>query len=111
METMKKFRFISIAIIWFGLSCQQEKLNKDDFCSFLNVKNFDKAIPFVDEFLSGLSDDLDDAQKLQELAAWLKSQPCIIDAAVLCQSCEGEAGNSLISVSFDENGINQEFVF
>ena len=83
----------------------------DTFCTFVSVESMDKTIPFVDVFLSGLSDDLVDEQKLQAVAAWFKSQPCIIDAAVFCVSCaEANPSVSEISFSFDENGETKEMI-
>ena len=90
---MKIISFFSIAMILFVWSCksnskpEEEEENKEKICSFVNVEDIDKTIPFIDEFLAGLSNDLDDEQKLQALAVWLKSQPCIDDVLVLCQSC------------------------
>ena len=78
-----------------------------EFCSFVNVKNIDKTIPFINEFLNELSDDLDDEDQLQELAAWLKLRACIIDAAVLSLQTEP---TSEIVISFDEDGITKEFI-
>ena len=81
------------------------------FCSFLNTEDIVKTIPLVDKFLSSLSNNLDDAQKLQALTAWLNEQPCIIEASVLCQSCvETNSPMSEIFISFDDDGMTQEFV-
>ena len=80
---------------------------KDDFCTFLNVDDIDKTIPFVDEFLSGLATQLDDEQQLQALVDWLKTQPCIIDAAIY-----GEINptTSEIAIWFDEDGVTKDFI-
>ena len=91
-----------------------EKDNKNDmgFCSCLNVENIEQTIPFVDEFLSGQSTDLTDAQKLDALTTWLKEQPCVIDASVLCRSCvETDPPTSEIVVSFEKDGRIKEFIF
>ena len=79
-----------------------------EFCSYLNVNNIDKTIPFVNEFLSGLSTDLDIEEQLQALVVWLQSQPCIIDATIKCKSCiEISPPMSEITISFDENGTTK----
>jgi len=83
----------------------------ETFCSFVSVESMDKTIPFVDEFLAGLPNDLGVEQKLQTLAAWLKQQPCIIDAAVFCALCvETDLPMSEIAFSFDENGETVEMI-
>jgi len=102
---MKKMIITIISVLFASCTDQKKVEEKDDkdFCSYLNVANIDKTIPFVDDFLSGLSANIDGEQKLQELAEWLRSQPCIVDAAVLA-----EAGK--IALSFDENGITNQFI-
>ena len=99
---------LCVICLLFSWSCQTK--NSDDetetFCSYINEENIDKTIPIVNQFLSGLSAELDGERQLQELAAWLKSCPCIIDAAVLTQSTP----TSEIVVSFDENGTTKQFV-
>jgi len=89
---------------------EYEEPAEDDFCTFLNEENIEKTIPFVDDFLRGLSNELNDEQKLQALAAWLKSQPCILDATIASQSCI-ETGKPIseIDISFDEKGISKRF--
>ena len=85
---------------------EQEIINesKEEFCLFVNEKNFGKIIPFINEFLAGLSNDLDDEQKLQECVAWLNAQPCNIYANIMCQSCvENDPPISQIVISFKEN--------
>ena len=83
----------------------------EDFCMFLNVKDIDKTIPFIDDFLAGLSTNLDDEQQLQALAAWLTSKPCTIDASVFCHLCTDAAPPvGKILISFDEDGETREFI-
>ena len=82
----------------------EEPTYKEMFCSHVNASGIDETIPIVNEFLSGLSAALNDEQQLQMLATWLKSCPCIIDAAVLTQSAdETDPPISEILVSFEEN--------
>ena len=79
---------------------------KELFCSYLNVDDIDFTIPVVNQFLSGLAANLEDEQQIQELTAWLKSQPCIINAYFLKE-------NSMmyeILISFDENGTEKIFI-
>ena len=106
---------ICILLIW---SCQTK--NSDDetekFCSYINEENIDETIPMVNEFLSGLPSSLDMEQQmqvLQDLAAWLKSHPCILDATFVggVGACSiNNTSMSEILVSFDENGIKKELI-
>ena len=120
-ECWQKVAVASLCLVFLAAvlaGCNRDKNNgydenvaKEKFCSFLNVENIDKTIPFVDEFLSGLSDGLNDEQQLQELTAWLKSCSCIINATVFCKSCvETNPPKSQIAVSFDENGTTKNFI-
>ena len=77
------------------------------FCSYLNVENIDKTLPFVDEWLAAQPKNLTVSQNLDALTAWLKSQPCIIDAAVYL---EIDPPTNDIIISFDENGITKTFI-
>ena len=99
---------LCVICILFSWSCQTKNLDDEieKFCSYINEENIDKTIPIVNQFLSGLSAELDGERQLQELAAWLKSCPCIIDAAVLTQSTP----TSEIVVSFDENGTTYQYI-
>jgi len=82
----------------------------DDFCTYVNIKDIDQTIPFINKFLKSLSNDLSDEQKLQELATWLKSFPCIIFSTVSCQSCNGtNPPMSEINISFNDNGTFKRF--
>ena len=107
------------ALLFMASGCETKKTDtvEDDdeldveFCSCLNTEDLSKTLPIVNEFLAGLANNLDDGQKLQTLAAWLKAQPCINDASVLCQSCnETDPPVSEILISFDEDGETKEFV-
>ena len=91
------------------VGCNKE-VSKEEFCSYVNVGKIDETIPFINEFLSDLSSNLDDKQKLQALEVWLKSYPCIIDATILCVSCIYTLpAQSEMLISFEENGVVKEF--
>jgi len=79
-----------------------ENAEKEKFCSHVNAENIDKTIPVVNQFLSRLSAGLDGEQQLQELVEWLKSCPCIIEAAIF--------NENEISFSFDENELTKHFI-
>ena len=94
--------------------CGKQSNNANDetekFCSYIYEENIDKTIPLVNDFLSGLSIEVNEEQQLQELIEWLKSCSCIIDVTFLYQSFEYEDAPpmSVLSVSFEENEENKE---
>ena len=91
------------------LKKSNKEFNKDEFCEYVNTGNIDKTIPIINEFLNVLSDNLDETQKLQQLAIWLKSCPCVIDATIFCVSCvKTLPAHSEIVISFNENGEVKE---
>jgi len=102
---MKTIKYL--ILIWVLFSCNKtnEPNNEDDptFCSCLKTESMDKTIPFVNEFLAAQPSDWAVGQKLETLAAWLKNQPCILDAASNPPSNE-------IFISFDEEGAVQKHV-
>ena len=109
MQKVAVVTLLALAVL--TATCNRKKdviEEEDEFCSCLNVENFDKAIPFVDEFLGEMSKDLDDARKLQELTDWLNAQPCVIDASVL--RLPSDADHALVLISFNEKGTTKEFV-
>ena len=110
-------KFLSLALIvtlspiFFTCDADSDakEFNKDEFCAYVDTENIDKTIPLVNKFLSGLSDNLDESQKLQHLATWLKSCPCVIDATIFCVSCVKTLPvGSEVVVSFNENGEVKE---
>ena len=115
---MKTKILISFMSIFIFSACSQDsemqqeenvEVSKYEFCAYVNMENIDKTIPIVNEFLSGLSDNLDETQKLQQLTAWLKSYPCFIDATIFCVSCvKTLPAHSEIVTSFNENGEVKE---
>ena len=94
-------------------SCSKmDNVDDTNYCSYVSVKNIDKSIPIVTKILDGLPNGLDDEEKLQELATWLKSCPCIIDATVAYKSNFAPNGKweSEIVISYDENGTTKYFM-
>ena len=95
--------------------CHSGNGEEGTFCSYLNVENIDKTIPFINDFLAGLpssSSFAEDEQNLQALTIWLKSKPCIIDASILCVSCIYTLpAQSEIAILFEENGKTVKVVF
>ena len=112
MNTLKS-TFVMLLLLLGVAGCNSEmnskEFNKDEFCAYVNTENINKTIPIVNEFLSGLSDNLDETQKIQQLAVWLKSCPCVIDATIFCVSCvKTLPEQSEIVISFNENGEVKE---
>jgi len=111
---MKKRILIYIILLFVLAGCKKPNETIEDdanFCSCLNTESMDKTIPFVDEFLAGLHEDMEDEKKLEDLITWFNAQPCIQDAAVYCQSCiQSQPPSSKIAFSFDENGITKEYI-
>ena len=84
-----------------------------NFCSYLKEETINETIPFIDEFLVNLSENLSDEEKLTELTEWLNLQYCIIESEVRCVSCISgmyQPTLSEISFSFNENGIVKDFM-
>ena len=103
--------FLLLGVSGCNSEMNNKEISKDEFCSFVNVENKDKTIPFINDFLSGQSDNLDDTQKLQALVAYLKSYPCIIDATLFCVSCIKTLPlQSEIIISFKEGGVIQKYI-
>ena len=108
-----RFAVFLLAMAVITVGCNKKPNNMVDehaFCSFVNVDNLEKTIPFIDEFLSGLTSNTDDEKKLQVLVSWLKSQPCIIDASFFYRYGESNPPMTEILISFMENGINKDFI-
>jgi hypothetical protein len=114
-------KVVAIAICLAGLtmfsSCdkkEEQVTNSEKLCLYLNSGNIDKTIPIINEFLAGLPNSnsfSEDEQNLQDLAKWLKSNSCVIDATVLCVSCiETLPEQSEVSFSFQEGEITKEVI-
>jgi len=106
------FLLAALAVMTVGCSKQannvehDEDADRDLFCSLLNVENIGKTMPIVNQFLSGMTTEMDNERQLKELAAWLKSCPCVVDVAVGAQLRQ----MSEIVVSFDENETIKQFI-
>ena len=83
--------------------------SEEKFCSYLKVGNMDKTISIINDFLSKLSDELDDYQRLQELDAWLLSFPCIIDTRLIDNMTTPHFPIREITISFEESGVKKYF--
>ena len=115
-ERKQKGTAIALGIIhllfFIAAGCaKQSSVEDEKFCSNVNVENIDKTIPLINDFLKNLSNDLDNETKLQDLAAWLKAKPCIIDANVTCNFCiKTQPKTGEITVSFDEDENTKNFI-
>ena len=79
---------IMVLIIAIGVfACDKEpdkKINNDKgFCSYLNMKDINKTIPIINEFLAELPDNISKEQTFQSLKTWLNSFSCNVDAKIL----------------------------
>ena len=76
-----------------------------DFCSCLNVENFGKTIPFINEWLGSSQY----AWNLWALPEFLTSSyPCINNAKVV--SVKSGTGTSEVLLTFEESGITKNFI-
>ena len=81
-----------------------------------NEEMMSKTIPSINKFLGELPVELSDNRQLNELSVWLQSQPDVICATLIrqsckCQSCINDKVNPPISeilVLVDDNGIEKE---
>jgi len=80
---------------------------KEKICSYLNVQNIDKTIPIVNVIMSGLSDNLEEYQQLEEMTAYFETIPCINSAYNLDFQSLYPIGE--ISIFFDEKGVTKNF--
>ena len=53
-----------------------------DFCQVFDIENPVKSIPVINMFLSGLPENLNGEQKIDELEKWLNIQSCVISAQI-----------------------------
>jgi len=88
----------------FIAGCNNHKPDEEvDFCSCANTKKIDKTIPIVNEFLYRQTEwDFD--LRAMDLAEWLKSHSCIINASVLPRT---ESLQRSVAFSFVENGATK----
>ncbi|MCL2511029.1 MAG: hypothetical protein FWF09_03150 [Bacteroidales bacterium] len=117
MTNFRKGTVILCAVmvgLFFAVGCKKDDDKKGSepnevFCSYLNMENIDKTIPFIDDYLASLPSSnsfAEDEQNLQALTKWLKSSSCVIDATILCVSCiETLPEQSEVSFSFKEGEV------
>jgi hypothetical protein len=106
-----EWKIISIDNKYLIVDKIKEEIVDEKFCPFVNVGNIDKIGPSIDEFLTGLNNDLTTEQQLQEMTMWLKSHACITDATIRCNSCiHTNLPMSEIAISFIENGITKNVI-
>jgi len=100
-----KLNQIIMSLIFVASFCScNKKEDKDNFCLYANTLSINETIPFVNEFIAGLSNDLDsEQQQLQALIEWFKSKPCIIEAN------HNRNESYSINIWLDEDGITKEF--
>jgi|GEM_PF-579718 len=113
---MKKLNLIVVLLLLLVgfVGCDKEEgqvTDSEKLCLYLNSGNINKTIPIINEFLAGLPNSnsfSEDEQNLQDLAKWLKSNSCVIDATVLCVSCIYTLpAQSEVSFSFQEGEITK----
>ena len=105
---IKKYVFI-ISACTLLFSCKQEQTPPEepaDFCSYINDGNIDLTLPIINDFLSGLSNDLNENQRIEKLFLWLKSCPCVTDLFITYTWCD--LPTVKIYIKFDENGVTKE---
>jgi hypothetical protein len=102
------------ALLLGTAGCDKEEVFCDsDFCLYADVENFYKTAPFINEYLSSLSKDWDDEQKLQALVSWLSTHSCVIDAKLReynPHSGPWTSQGGRIDIFLDDNGITRELI-
>jgi len=92
-----------------------------EFCLYANVEDFHKTAPFINEYLSSLTSNWSDEQKLQNLTNWLNSMSCIISAKLkpemtdyskvpTFRSTPLQPPLGIIAILLDENGTTKEIL-
>jgi hypothetical protein len=89
-----------------------ENVDDMEFCLYTNIENIDNTISHINDFLGGLSKNLNDDKKMQELTKWLKSHFCITNVTVFRTVWSSFVQRSIteILISFNENGISKEII-
>ena len=109
MKQLNLIGLVLLLLVGFA-GCDKEGSETDSkkLCSYLNIENINKAIPIINDYLAGQKSNLNDEQKMQALAEWLKSCPCVIDATILCVSCiKTLPEQSEINFSFKEGEVTK----
>ena len=83
----------------------------EDFCSCVNLEDIDKTISLVNQFLSGLSEDLNEEQRMQALVTWLQSHACIIDARIIFYNTNPNyQATNVVAFSFNDGDVIRELM-
>jgi hypothetical protein len=112
---MKRLNLIGLVLLvlvgFTGCNKEGQVTDSEKLCLYLNIENINKAIPVINDYLSGLpgsNSSAEDEQNLQALTKWLKSSPCIIDATIICVSCiKTLPEQSEVSFSFKEGEVTK----
>lgn len=81
---------IFILIIGLLTNCKKDDpkcANDLDFCTLIEVEDYNETGLLLDNYLSGLKSQLSDEQKLGQLKDWLECKSCVSKAEILCNSC------------------------
>jgi hypothetical protein len=72
-KNLKIMLFSTILMMLVGgmTSCEREPDKLDDLCSHINMKDINKTIPTINNFLNGLPSTLSDEEKKKELGVWM----------------------------------------
>ena len=117
-KLLKKTTVFTLCTVMFGLflvvGCKKDNPvttgggeEERDFCSYVNEAEIHETTEMVNEFLSNLSNDLSNEEKLQELVTWFNSMPCIFDAT---RSLNGVGCPLDIAFSFHENETVKDYL-
>ena len=106
---------IALLLVFVGFSgCHEPEHDvRAELCSYVTAANAHKTIPIINDFLNGLSNNLNEEQQLQEFVTWLNSCSCLKEAQVICQQCISYSGIpvSIVYVSLDENETTKYLCF
>jgi len=76
-----------VLMLAIGVSaCDKEpeiEIDKDEFCSYFNMENIHKTIPYVNEFLATLPNNTSRERTFEHLETWFNSFSCNINARIL----------------------------
>ena len=80
---------------------------QNEFNALIQSADYDQTIPLINLFLSGQDKNISNAEKLQNLADWLKCKSSVSTAEVLCNSCiKTNPAQSEFYISYIVNGQN-----
>ena len=78
---------------------------EQEFCSAVQKEAYQSLLPLTDRFLTQLSGNLSDVEKLEKLNDWLSQNTCIVHTEVSCVSCMFSLPpQSRVLVTFSNNG-------